>query len=62
MYRFPKLVALVAYRDSRCLENQIILRDLFRWLAWFVFLKFVLTSLGVVGAFGSGLGTFIDKK
>ena len=36
---FTKLVSLVAYRDSRRSENQRTLRDLFHWLARFIFLN-----------------------
>ena len=45
---FAKLVLLVAYRDSRRSEIQLILRDLFYWLARFVFLNTVPALLGVV--------------
>ena len=46
---FAKLVSLVAYRDSRRSENQRVPRDLFYWLARFVFLSSVSASLGIVG-------------
>ena len=58
---FAKFVSLVAYRDSRRSENQITLRHLFTWLARFVSLNSVPASLGVLGAFGSGLGTSVAK-
>jgi len=45
---FAKLVSLVACRDSRRYENQSIIRYLFYWLAWFVFIDSVLTSLEFV--------------
>ena len=46
---FAKLVLLVAYRDSRRSENQGILRYQFHYLARFVLLNSVSTSLRFVG-------------
>ena len=45
---FAKLVSLVACRDSRRYENQSIIRYQFHWLARFVLVNSVLTSLGFV--------------
>ena len=45
---FAKLVSLVASRDSRRYENQSIIRYQFHWLARFVLVNSVLTSLGFV--------------
>ena len=45
---FAKLVSLVASRDSRRYENHSIIRYLSHWLARFVFVNSVLTSLGFV--------------
>ena len=45
---FAKPVSLVASRDSRRYENQSIIRYLSHWLARFVFVNSVLTSLGFV--------------
>ena len=45
---FAKLVSLVACRDSRRYENQSIIRYFFYWLARFVFVISVLTSLEFV--------------
>ena len=45
---FAKLVSIVACRDSRRYENQSIVLYLFYWLAQFVFVNSVLTSLEFV--------------
>ena len=45
---FAKLVSPIACRDSRRYENQSIIRYFFYWLARFVFVNSVLSSLGFV--------------
>ena len=45
---FAKLVSLVVCRDSRRYENQSIILYQLHWLAQFVFVNSVLTSLGFV--------------
>ena len=58
---FAKLVSFVAYRDSRRSENQRILRDLFHLLTRLISLSSIPASLGVLGVFRGGLGTFTAK-
>ena len=58
---FAKLVSLVAYRISRRSENQRVLRDMFHWLVRLFFSNSVPASLGILGAFESGLGNSTAK-
>ena len=58
---FAKLVALVAYRDSRRSESQRILCDLFHWLARFVFSEFCSSIIERFGCVWKRFGNFHRK-